>query len=141
MESKKKEISIYSYIKVWRVEKKMYAIQNLILPVPIDPWQLLYFGGTWIVCNLLFSIIPGFSQIPVIIRSIIVPFAISKFLMTKKFDGKNPLRFMGGMIIYLLMERGRTVERFKIHDTKQPVLKLEWNCSKGLGQTGDEKYV
>lgn len=131
MESKSNTLTLYSYAKVWKIEKKIYAVQNFILPVPIDPCQLVYFGGTWIVCNVIFGVIPGFVKIPVVIRSIVVPFAISKFLMTKKLDGKNPLRFFGGIVIFLFTEQGKSVERFKSISQKQNIIKLDWYCSKG----------
>lgn len=130
MENKSNTVTLYSYTKVWRVEKKIYAVQNFTLPVPIDPWQLVYFGVTWIVCSLIFGLIPGFAQIPVIIRSIIVPYAISKFLMTKKLDGKNPLRFFMGIIIFLFTEQGKSFERFN-SVSEQKIISLEWNCSEG----------
>ena len=41
--SEQKKVTIYSYSKVWKVEKRIYAIQNLVLPVPIDPWQTAIF--------------------------------------------------------------------------------------------------
>lgn len=130
MENKSNTVTLYSYTKVWRVEKKIYAVQNFTLPVPIDPWQLVYFGVTWIVCSLIFGLIPGFAQIPVIIRSIIVPYATSKFLMTKKLDGKNPLRFFMGIIIFLFTEQGKSFERFN-SVSEQKIIPLEWNCSEG----------
>ena len=94
MEKPSEKITLYSYHKIWKIEKKIYAIQNIVLPIPIDPWELLYFGATWVVCNVIFGLLPGVSNIPVMIRSIMLPFAISKFLMTKKLDGNNPLRYM-----------------------------------------------
>lgn len=127
----KQKITIYSYSKVWKVEKKIYAIQNLILPVPIDPWQLLYFGGTWLVCNVIFGAIPGISNIPVILRSILVPFMISGFLMTKKLDGKNPIRYAIGIVLFLFREQGKIMEHFRFKTQKDTSIKLTWNCSEG----------
>lgn len=139
MENEEKKVQIYSYSKVWKFQKKIYAIQNFVLPVPIDPWQLLYFGGTWFVCSIIFGIIPGFHHIPVIIRSMMIPYFISKFLMTKKLDGKNPLRYAWGMIIHLFRERGKRIERFKMQPLHSGKIKINWNCSQGNGL--EEKYV
>ena len=121
----------YSYHKIWKIEKKIYAIQNIVLPIPIDPWELLYFGATWVVCNVIFGLLPGVSNIPVMIRSIMLPFAISKFLMTKKLDGKNPLRYMLGVITFLFVEQGKSVEFFQTTPDKEATIKLTWNCSEG----------
>ena len=101
------------------------------LPIPIDPWELLYFGATWVVCNVIFGLLPGVSNIPVMIRSIMLPFAISKFLMTKKLDGKNPLRYMLGVITFLFVEQGKSVEFFQTTPDKEATIKLTWNCSEG----------
>ena len=33
-EEKKQSVTVYSYRKVWFVEKKIYAFQNIVLPFP-----------------------------------------------------------------------------------------------------------
>lgn len=127
--SEQKKVTIYSYSKVWKVEKRIYAIQNLVLPVPIDPWQLLYFGITWAAINLTFGALPGFSSIPVVIRSILIPYLISKFLLTKKLDGKNPIRCI---VMFLFCEQDQALEHFKLQPVKKgQAIKLSWNCSQG----------
>lgn len=131
MEKPSEKITLYSYHKIWKIEKKIYAIQNIVLPIPIDPWELLYFGAIWVVCNVIFGLLPGVSNIPVMIRSIMLPFAISKFLMTKKLDGKNPLRYMLGVITFLFVEQGKSVEFFQTTPDKEATIKLTWNCSEG----------
>ena len=131
MEKPSEKITLYSYHKIWKIEKKIYAIQNIVLPIPIDPWELLYFGATWVVCNVIFGLLPGVSNIPVMIRSIMLPFAISKFLMTKKLDGKNPLRYLLGVITFLFVEQGKSVEFFQTTPDKEATIKLTWNCSEG----------
>lgn len=131
MEKPSEKITLYSYHKIWKIEKKIYAIQNIVLPIPIDPWELLYFGATWVVCNVIFGLLLGVSNIPVMIRSIMLPFAISKFLMTKKLDGKNPLRYMLGVITFLFVEQGKSVEFFQTTPDKEATIKLTWNCSEG----------
>ena len=44
MENKK--IIIYSYTKVWNVEKKIYNAGNIRLPVPVEMWSAICFAGT-----------------------------------------------------------------------------------------------
>lgn len=127
-----KKITIYSYSRVWKVEKKIYAIQNVVLPVPIDPWQLLYFGIIWAVINLVFGALPGFGSIPVVIRSILIPYLISKFLLTKKLDGKNPIRYIIGILIYLFAENEKALEHFTLKPVRNQTIKLSWNCSEGI---------
>ena len=126
-----KKIAIYSYSRVWRVEKKIYAIQNLVLPVPVDPWQLLYFGITWCVFNVIFGVLPGFKSITVVIRSLLVPYLISKFLLTKKLDGKNPLRYFADIVRYLFTEQGKVLEHFVTMPAHGTTIKIKWDCSEG----------
>lgn len=40
--SEQKKVTIYSYSKVWKVEKRIYAIQNLVLPGPHRPMATAY---------------------------------------------------------------------------------------------------
>lgn len=131
MVNEEKKVQIYSYSKVWKVQKKIYAIQNFVLPVPIDPWQLLYFGVTWFVCSIIFGAIPGLKVIPAVLRNIMFPYFISKFLMTKKLDGKNPLRYAMGIIVYLFVEHGKSMERFQMRSTQNKTIKINWSCSQG----------
>lgn len=130
-ERKRQTITIYSYSQVWKIEKKIYAIQNLVLPVPIDPWQLLYFGVTWMICNVVFGLLPGINSIPVVIRSMLVPYLISRFLMTKKLDGKNPIRYAIGIILFLFKEQGNVMEHFRLSSQKKKRVNIMWNCSEG----------
>ncbi len=61
--SEQKKVTIYRQ-QVWKLRTRIYAIQNLVLPVPIDPWQLLYFGITWAAqINLIFRCMPGFEVV------------------------------------------------------------------------------
>ena len=38
-----KKINLRSYNKVWKIENRIYAIQNIVLPVPVSPREVLYF--------------------------------------------------------------------------------------------------
>lgn len=125
------KIIIYSYSRVWKVEKKLYAIQNLILPVPIDIWQVFYFVILWGIFNVIFGGLPGFKQIPVVIRSLLIPFITSRFLLTKKLDGKNPIHYIIGIIRFLFVEQGKVLETFRMKPMKKQTVKLCWNCSRG----------
>ena len=124
-------VTFYSYQKVWKIEKKIYAIQNLVLPMPIDPWFLLYFCITWGICALVYELFPVLSAVPGVIRSLLVPAAISRFFMTKKLDGKTPLRFLRDGAVYLLMDRGTKIERFHQTSSREKKEAFDWKCSRG----------
>ena len=38
-----KKINLRTYNKVWKIENRIYAIQNIVLPVPVSPREVLYF--------------------------------------------------------------------------------------------------
>lgn len=128
---KSNKINIYSYIKVWKVEKKIYALQNLRLPFPVAPRFAGYLVGCWIFCSVLFEIIPGANYIPGVIRVGIIPYGLTKFLMTQKLDGKNPLFYLRDLILFLLFEQGTVIEHFRKIPEKEKAIRLDWNCSKG----------
>lgn len=127
-----KKITIYSYNKVWKVKKKIYSIQNFVLPVPIDPFQILYFSCAFIFIVILGNILPFIKLIPTVIRCIAIPYGITTFLMKKKLDGKNPIKFFIGLMVYVFVERNSYYERFKRGIRKRNSnMKLNWNCSRG----------
>ena len=84
------------------------------------------------MCNVIFGIIPGFKAIPVVIRSILVPFLISRFLMTKLLDGKNPIRYAIGLVTFLFGQQGKVTEHFSIQAIDRKPIRLIWNCSEGV---------
>lgn len=128
---KSSKIIIYSYIKAWKVEKKIYTLQNLRLPFPVAPRFAGYLAGCWIFCGILFKIIPGANYIPGVIRAGIIPYGIAKYLMTQKLDGKNPLFYLRDLILFLLFEQGTIIEHFRKVPEKEKAIRLDWNCSKG----------
>lgn len=59
-EEKKQSIAVYSYRKVWFVEKKIYAFQNIVLPFPIAPYEVLEFlavVGAMLVIGRIFPLV------------------------------------------------------------------------------------
>lgn len=60
-----------------------------------------------------------------------IPFAISKFLMTKKLDGKNPMRYIAGVVTFLFSEQGKIMEFFREAPEKESAVRIDWNCSEG----------
>jgi len=120
---------LYSYEKVWKVEKKIYAFQNLRLPVPIVPAQLGYFVAIFIVVSILDRVFPPFTVIPPVLKYLALPFALTQFLIKKKLDGKNPIKFLIDYIIYLFT-RTRDVEFFRATQPEaRDTIKLDWRCS------------
>lgn len=127
----KKKVKIFSYTKVWRVEKKIYSISNKPLPRPINPYDLLAFAGVVLFMIILEHILPFMTAIPTVIRYVGIPYMIVVYLTKKKLDGKNPIMYFGGCIIYFFTTRGTYLQRFKKYPDKQEKINLNWNCSMG----------
>lgn len=136
MNNENKKIKLYSYSKVWTVEKKIYAIQNIVLPVPIKPYALLSFGGGIVFMLLVGKLIPAIAAIPSIIRFAIIPYGISNYFMKKKLDGKNPIKYFVGCIRYLIKDRNVFLEGFTEHSNyaETAKVKLNWSCSQGFSK-------
>ncbi|MFV0518351.1 MAG: TcpE family conjugal transfer membrane protein [Aminipila sp.] len=100
-----------SYRKVWKFERKLYAIDDIKLPIPINPDEAVYFAlGIFITIGLL-KILPFLNAIPFIVRYMVFPYGLMKFLTKKKFDGKLPHRFLIGYFDYL--GQPKKIARFK----------------------------
>lgn len=124
-----KKITIYSYSKVWNVEKKIYNIGNIILPVPVELWSAVYFAGTAFVVYILQKVFPVIMAMPVIIRLGIIPYGIMYLVRRIRLDGKNPVKYFAGILVYLLHERYTTLERFEQHGAGRECVIMHWNCS------------
>lgn len=128
-----KRIILYSYNKVWKFEKKVYAIYNVVLPVPIEINEFLYLILSVFINFLLGAIFPVINYIPALIRFLVLPWVIIKFLRKQKLDGKNPFKFLLAYLIYIFYTKNITIERFTVHPYKRKEeIKLNWNCSKGI---------
>lgn len=126
-----KKITIYSYTKVWKIEKKMYRLVNIPLPVPVNPFDLLYFVIVFVFMVILGKLVPFIAAIPVVIRCIAIPYFITGVLMKKKLDGKNPIKFFAGCMIYYLTEKAFFTQLFKRYPKKEKAVTLHWKCSMG----------
>lgn len=125
-------VKIFSYKKVWKVEKKIYSISNINLPVPVNPYDLGAFLGIALFMLLLGKIIPIVAAIPTVIRFVIIPYGISHYLMKMKLDGKNPFKFWLGCIIYFFTTKGSFLQMFKSYPDKKEKITLNWKCSRGI---------
>lgn len=124
-----KKINLRSYNKVWKIENRIYAIQNIVLPVPISPKELLYFFIIAFIMLLLSFLIPILKILPSILRFVIIPFGASQFLLKKKLDGKMPHKYMISWLNYIFT-KNQYIERFNSYSYQKKNMKLDWLCSK-----------
>lgn len=125
------KVTLYSYSKVWKVEKKVYSLFNMILPAPINPYTIVVFIFVLLGFMGLERLFPALTKVPVILRYLALPYLSAQYLMKKKLDGKNPLKYLLGILIYVISERGFYFEKFTKYPAVEDTIKLNWKCSKG----------
>ena len=135
------KLTIYSYAKVWKVEKKIYNIGNIVFPVPIELWGGVYLISSAFCSYLLQKLFPVITVVPVVIRLGLLPYGIMYLMRKMKVDGKNPVKYLAGGIIYLAHDRYRYLERFMQHQGRTERLVLDWNCSRAYRKPLKEKRV
>ncbi len=129
-----RRVKIFSYTKVWRVEKKIYTISNISLPRPINPFDLLAFSGVVLFMLFLGRVLPFIASIPTVIRYIAIPYMVASYLTKKKLDGKNPIKYFTGCMVYFLLLKGTYIQQFKKYPEKNEKIILNWSSSVGIPQ-------
>lgn len=126
-----KRVSIRSYNKVWKIENKIYAIQNFVLPVPISPRAVIFFILIAGIMVLLSALIPAFSRIPVVLRLGALPFGTTQFLLKKKLDGKMPHKYLITWLKHMI-SRDAYIERFSAYPGgRDASYRLSWQTGRG----------
>ena len=100
-----------TYNKMWKFERKIYAIDDIKLPIPINPDEAAYFVIGILLTLGILKLFPFLNKVPFIIRYIAIPYGLMKFLTKKKFDGKLPHKFLLGYIQFILS--AKRVARFQ----------------------------
>lgn len=124
-------MKLKSYEQIWKIETKIYSIGKIRLLIPISPIDAGYFTAILGIVSLLSWLLPFFGYIPVIPRFLILPYLGTLFLRRKKFDGKNPLRFVIGYLKHF-PQKGQSFELFHTankHNVGTQTHKLVWNCT------------
>lgn len=125
-----KQIRIYNH--VFRIEKTVYSIQGISLPIPVSYRQMAFFVGT-VVIMVFLNRFPPVSWIDYnLIKFVGIPFLIAWFFTRKTLDGKAPHRFILRYIEYKLSPH--FYARYK--PIKQEVCKYEGEVAYRLSQGG-----
>lgn len=85
--------------------KKIYAFQNIVLPFPIAPYEVLEFLAVVGAMLVMGRIFPILNNIPVVLRYGMLPYVTVKYLMKVKLDGKNPVKYFAAICGSCLPER------------------------------------
>ncbi len=124
-------IEIFSYYKVWKIERKIYSIGNFHLPTPINPYDLMSFAGVLLAIQILSKILPFILILSAPVRYILLPVLIGRYLNKKKLDGKNPISYVIGIVIYFVTSFGTYVELFERYRDTEKVMIHNWKSSRG----------
>ena len=101
-----------TYAKAWDFERVIYSFGDAKLPFPINLTQLGFFSASFVICLIIFAILPSFNIIPGVIKYLVLPFLLMKAATRLKVDGKKPYLGIEGEFKYLFMET-KTMSRFK----------------------------
>ncbi|SEN55280.1 TcpE family conjugal transfer membrane protein [Lihuaxuella thermophila] len=87
-----KQIRVYN--QVFRIEKTVYSIQGVNLPLPVSYRQLAFFVGT-LVLMVVLNKFPPISWVDYfLIKFVGIPAVVAWFFTRKTLDGKAPHRFI-----------------------------------------------
>ncbi|MFI9225269.1 conjugal transfer protein [Peribacillus frigoritolerans] len=108
-----------TYNSVWKVEKVLYGIQDIPLPIPLTYRQIGFFGGGVLIVWLL-NHIPPLSLLDLgLIEYIFLPGLFAWFFTKQLLDGKAPHRFFIRAVQYHLSPHIQN--RYKeVSDIKKP---------------------
>lgn len=101
----REKIMLRSYNRAWKYDRKLYAIDKIRLIIPINVDDAVYLAAGVLITILLLKIFPFLNEIPFIIRYVLLPYGLMKFLTKKKFDGKLPHKFLIGYFTYLIQPK------------------------------------
>ena len=108
-----------TYNSVWTVEKVLYGIQDIPLPIPLTYKQIGFFSGGVLVIWIL-NHFPPFSLLDFgLIEYVFLPGLFTWFFTKQLLDGKAPHRFFIRAIHYHLSPH--YLNRYKeVSDVKKP---------------------
>lgn len=87
-----KQIRVYN--QVFRIEKTVYSIQGINLPLPVSYRQLAFFVGTLLIMVVL-NKFPPISWVDYfLVKFVGIPWLVAWFFTRKTLDGKAPHRFI-----------------------------------------------
>lgn len=113
---------VKSYTNVWKLNRTFFTIGNVKLPAPVSMNFMIYFIVIVIPIALLGDLL---SNIPGIIRYVIIPGGLAWIFDKKMIDGKNPYQFIRSICThyYIIWVKGYKVNRFKHYKTIYPAIK------------------
>lgn len=110
---------IKSYTSIWNVEKIIYSLMNINLPIPLTFTQIAWFMGV-LFADIIFRNIPPLAWTDnVLLKYIAIPAGLTWLMSQKTFDGKKPYSFLRSVIAYYIHPKvtyaGKTIRNGVIY--------------------------
>lgn len=87
------------------MEKVIYAISDLPLPVPMTFSQMAWFVAS-VMAVIFLGNVPPLSMIDsTILKYLGIPAGFTWFMSRKTFDGKRPFRFLKSVVLYFFRQK------------------------------------
>lgn len=93
---------IKNYTSIWNVEKMIYALSDVELPVPLTLTQIGWFTFTMLAVMIFKNVPPISLTDNVLIKYGLIPVGVTWFMSQKTFDGMKPYNFLKSVVSYLL---------------------------------------
>lgn len=109
-----------TYNSVWKIEKVLYGIQDITLPLPVTYRQLGFFTLGFTIVWVL-NMFPPFSILDlVLLEFVVIPALFAWYFTKQQLDGKAPHRFI--LRVAQFYFEPHVHNRYKeIVDTKRPI--------------------
>jgi hypothetical protein len=119
-------IKIKSYESVWKTDKHIYAILNIVLWRPVSIMEFLTFSGALAFVLFLEAIFPPFAAIPALLRVLALPLGLTWLMLQFRPEGMHPLKFVALWLAHMFT-RDEFVERFKRYNPRsERKIKMKW---------------
>ncbi len=131
-----KQIRVYN--QVFRIEKTVYSIQGISLPLPVSYRQMAFFAAALLVMLILHKF-PPFSLIDwYLIKFVGIPAIVAWFFTRKTLDGKAPHRFLIRYLEHYFS--GHHFARYKeIEEPKKKYFRYDGKVAYRLTTGGDHR--
>lgn len=118
-------VVLRTYRSVWNFERKIHSFEGIKLLIPVNINDAIYFVIGVAIMAVLSRILPFLVKVNWVVRYLIAPFGIMKYLTKQKLDGKYPHKFFCDLLIYVASPkkyyRFKPKEEYKKRITFTPV--------------------
>ena len=93
---------VRSYTSIWNVEKVLYALGNLNMPLPATITQIGWGVGAFLAVLMFRDLPPLCFTDNFLLLYLVIPIGTAVLMSKKTFDGKKPYSFLKSAVSFLL---------------------------------------